>query len=108
MAREPHASTRARRAPGDGGYAWQVTAPATARLDLVLSEHVGRLEVEERTRGTAVLRGELPDLPAVYGLVLRLRDAGTQLHALHVEHHRPAQRDDVVSEGNRRREGGTG
>ena len=108
MAREPHASTRARRAPGDGGYAWQVTAPATARLDLVLSEHVGRLEVEERTRGTAVLRGELPDLPAVCGLVLRLRDAGAQLHALHVEHHRPAQRDDVASEGNRRREGGTG
>lgn len=100
-------STRAGWTPGSGGgYTWQVTVPAAERMDLVLMEHVGNLEVKELTSGAALLRGELPDLPAVYGLVLRLRDAATLLLSLHVERRPSEQHDEAAAKGDERREGG--
>jgi len=66
-------------------YCWQVRVKTVAHLDNWISDCFGGLKLEHRDDGTTVLTGELTDLPAVYGLILQLRDGGVDLLSLQVE-----------------------
>jgi len=66
-------------------YCWQVRVKSAAHLDLWIAECFSGLKIEHRDDGTTVLTGELTDLPAVYGLILQLRDGGVELLSLQVE-----------------------
>lgn len=66
-------------------YCWQVRVKTVAHLDNWISDCFGGLKLEHRDDGTTVLTGELTDLPAVYGLILQLRDGGVDLLSLQVK-----------------------
>ena len=66
-------------------YCWQVRVKSVAHLDSWISDCFSELKLEHHDDGTTLLTGELNDLPAVYGLVLQLRDSGIDLLSLQVE-----------------------
>jgi len=66
-------------------YCWQVRVKSAAHLDNWISDCFSGLKLKHRDDGTTFLTGELTDLPAVYGLILQLRDGGVNLLSLHVE-----------------------
>ena len=66
-------------------YCWQVRVRSAAHLDYWITDCFSDLKLEHLNDGTTVLSGELADLPAVYGLVLQLRDGGVDLLSLQVE-----------------------
>ncbi len=76
-------------------YCWQVRVKSTAHLDNWISDYFSGLKLEHRNDGTTILTGGLPDLPAVYGLILQLRDGGVGLLSLQVER----QEIDRMSDG---------
>ena len=66
-------------------YCWQVRVKSATHLDDWISDYFSGLNLEHRDDGTTVLTGKLTDLPAVYGLILQLRDGGLDLLFLQVE-----------------------
>ncbi len=66
-------------------YCWQVRVSSAAHLDYWITDCFSGLKIEHRDNGTTALTGELTDLPAVYGLVLQLRDSGVDLLSLQIE-----------------------
>jgi len=66
----------------NGGYFWKVKVVSEAHLDPWIKDYFGGLDIEHRQDGSSVISGELTDMPAVYGLILRLRDAGIVLLSL--------------------------
>ncbi len=58
---------------------WRVKAQTASHLDYWIKEYFDRLTVEHQGDGTTLLSGNLPDLPALYGFILMLRDAGVDL-----------------------------
>ncbi len=48
-------------------------------------DYLGVININHEEDGSIYLQGELPDLPAVYGLILQLSDAGIAMLSLHVE-----------------------
>ena len=66
-------------------YCWQVRVRSAAHLDNWIAECLGGIMIEHQDDGTTVLIGELTDLPAVYGLIIQLRDSGVDLLSLQVE-----------------------
>lgn len=66
-------------------YRWQVRVRAAAHLDCWITDCFGDLKLEHHPDGTTSLTGALADLPAVYGLILQLRDGGVDLLFLQVE-----------------------
>ncbi len=64
---------------------WQVRVRSAAHLDYWITDCFSGLKFEHLNDGTTVLSGKLTDLPAVYGLVLQLRDGGVDLLSLQVE-----------------------
>lgn len=68
-----------------GRRVWRVQAGVQSRLDSWVSDYLGGLELTGKEDGTSWLEGELPDLAAVYGMVLGLRDLGVELHFLTVQ-----------------------
>ncbi len=66
-------------------FHWQVRVKSAAHLDSWITDCVSGLNLEHRCDGTTILAGALSDLPAVYGLILQLRDNGVELLTLQVE-----------------------
>jgi len=66
-------------------YCWQVRVRSTAHLDNWITDCFSGLKIEHRLDGTTILTGKLTDLPAVYGLILQLRDGGVDLLSLQVK-----------------------
>lgn len=69
----------------NGGYLWKVKVISEAHLDHWIKDYFGGLEISNQQDGSSVISGELIDMPAVYGLILRLRDAGIVLISLEAE-----------------------
>ncbi len=63
-------------------YVWQVKVRSAAHLDCWIEEYFDGLTVNHQSDGTTLVRGNLPDRPALYGFVLKLRDAGVDLLSL--------------------------
>ncbi len=68
-----------------GAYVWQVRVRSEAHLDDWLKDYFGELNMSHEKDGSTLLTGELPDMSAVYGLILQLRDTGIVLISLQVE-----------------------
>ncbi len=66
-------------------YYWQIQMSSEARIDSWLQDYFSDLSIRRGKEGTWLIRGILPDLPALYGLILLLRDAGIPLVSLHAE-----------------------
>jgi len=66
-------------------YTWSVRVRAEAHLDAWINDYFDGLTVRHELDGTTSLTGRLPDLPAVYGIVLKLRDTGVELLTLNIE-----------------------
>lgn len=68
-----------------GTYVWQVRVRSESHLDEWIKDYFGDLNISQERDGSTLLAGALPDMPAVYGLFLQLRDVGIVLISLHVE-----------------------
>ncbi len=66
-------------------YVWQIQVRTEAHLDYWIRDYLGGLKINHERDGNTTLTGKLPDMSAVYGLVLQLRDAGITLLSLQVE-----------------------
>ncbi len=65
-----------------GAYSWQIEVIAGAHLDYWINDYFSGLTLRHSPDGSTILTGNLPDMPAVYGLILRLRDSGIVLLSL--------------------------
>ena len=63
-------------------YEWKIRIHTKNQLDTWMQEYLDELEIRHDEDGTSLMSGELPDMPAVYGLIIRLRDAGISLISL--------------------------
>ncbi len=70
---------------GNGGYSWKIKVVSEAHLDHWIKDYFGGLDISHQQDSSSVISGELTDMPAVYGLILRLRDAGIVLLSLEAE-----------------------
>ena len=68
-----------------GAYSWQIEVIAGAHLDYWINDYFSGLTLRYSPNGSTMLTGDLPDMPAVYGLILRLRDSGIVLLSLQVK-----------------------
>ena len=68
-----------------GRHRWLVQVKTDSHIESWLEDYFSGLEVRDQGDGTAVIRGELPDIAAVYGFILRLRDSGLDLARLKIE-----------------------
>ncbi len=66
-------------------YVWQFRVRSDAHLDSWIIDYCDVQTMNHEKDGSSTLSGELPDMPAVYGLILKLRDAGIGLISLKVE-----------------------
>jgi len=66
-------------------YFWRVEVYSEAHLDDWIRDYFEGLEIRKERTGNTLLTGKMQDLPEVYGLILKLRDAGVGLLSLHVE-----------------------
>lgn len=84
----PHYRTHKSRAGGAEqdmeSYRWNVRIHSGHVLDEWMREYLGCTEMCLLNDGTTVLSGTLPDLAAVYHVVLGLRDACVSLLSIHI------------------------
>ena len=66
-------------------YEWKVEVRSPAHLDEWINDYFDGLTLSHEEDGSSLLRGALTDLPAVYGLILKLRDSGIELLSLKAE-----------------------
>ncbi len=66
-------------------YNWQVRILSESHLDQWLTDYFEGLIITHVENGQSLITGALPDLPAVYGLILRLRDANISLVSLKIQ-----------------------
>lgn len=66
-------------------YSWRVQVRTQDHLDDWVGEYLGDVSLQRLVDGTTRIEGKLPDTPAVYGFILRLRDGGIPLLSLQVE-----------------------
>ena len=66
-------------------FTWEVKVKAEAHLDYWISDYFDGMSISHEPDGTTVMKGQLPDLAAVYGLMLRLRDSGVILVETRIE-----------------------
>ncbi|TVR66901.1 MAG: hypothetical protein EA427_15355 [Spirochaetaceae bacterium] len=64
---------------------WEILARTRNHLDDWVGDYLGQLSLQRLPDGTTRIKGTLPDTPALYGFILRLRDGGIPLLSLHVE-----------------------
>ncbi|EEG77928.1 hypothetical protein [Dethiobacter alkaliphilus] len=64
---------------------WRIRAKTLSHLDCWLVDCFEGLEISHEPGATSTIAGELPDMSAVYGLILLLRDSAISLISLHVE-----------------------
>ncbi len=58
--------------PAQRKYSWHTEAKVTGHLDDWLEDYFGCITMIHKKGGYSLLTGELPDISAVYGLILRL------------------------------------
>ncbi len=68
-----------------GKYVWQFTVHSEAHLDEWLKDYFGGINITHEKDSTSVLTGVLPDMSAVYGLIMKLRDSGICVISLQAE-----------------------
>jgi len=66
-------------------FTWVVKIKAEAHLDYWINDYFDGMNLTHQLDGTTVMKGVLPDLAAVYGLMLRLRDSGVILIEARIE-----------------------
>ena len=66
-------------------YVWQIRVLSDAHLDFWIKDYFEVLAVNHKEDGSSTLVGELPDMPAVYGLIIKLRDMNIMVLSLQVE-----------------------
>ena len=66
-------------------YAWSIEVYSETHLDDWIEDCFAGLSVVHKEDGSSQIICELPDLPAVYGFILQLRDKGICLLSLQVE-----------------------
>lgn len=66
-------------------YKWQVQVRSLAHLESWIKDYFAEFTITHEQDGITILKGELTDISAVYGLILLLRDAGVELLSLHAE-----------------------
>ncbi len=69
----------------NGEHVWRVQVRSAGHLDYWIADYFGGLAIIHELDGSSTLKGDLPDMPAVYGLILQLRDAGIFLLSLKVD-----------------------
>ncbi len=69
--------------PGD--YVWQLRVRCANHLDEYIQDYFEGMTTTYQEDGSCILSGELPDMPAVYGFILHLRDTGISLLSLQVK-----------------------
>ncbi len=67
------------------GYSWRVQVRSASHLDYWLKDCFEGLDISHEEDGSSTLIGKLQDIPAVYGLILQLRDMKITLLSLQVE-----------------------
>ena len=73
------------RRKAEEGSAWKVEIRLGGHLDGWMMDYFDGLTLSHQDDGTTFITGELPDKPAVFGLILELRDAGIDLISLQVK-----------------------
>ncbi len=68
-----------------GKYVWQLTVHSEAHLDEWLNDYFGGINLTHEKDGTSILTVVLPDMSAVYGLIMKLRDSGICVISLQAE-----------------------
>ncbi|UMZ73745.1 hypothetical protein [Natranaerofaba carboxydovora] len=68
-----------------GEHYWSVLVKFLGHPDQRLYDYFGDLTFDLKQDGSTLLSGELSDLPAVYGLILKLRDLGLGVQFIKVE-----------------------
>jgi len=66
-------------------HAWRVRVRTAGQVEPGLDDYFGGLKVAPGPEGSSVITGELPDLPAVYGLIIRFRDLALAVVFLQVK-----------------------
>jgi len=66
-------------------FSWEVKVYSEAYLDDWIRDYFAGLEIWKERSGNTLLTGKMQDLPEVYGLILKLRDAGVVLLSLQLE-----------------------
>ncbi len=66
-------------------YTWSIQVCSESHLDDWIEDCFAGLNIMHKDDGSSHITGELPDLPAVYGFILQLRDRGICLLSLQVE-----------------------
>ncbi len=65
-------------------YCWIVQVQTKDHLDFWIKDYFNGLEVDHNPDGSSLISGELPDLPALYGLFIKLRDSGVVILSMQV------------------------
>lgn len=63
---------------------WSVQVRTKSMLPHWLEDYFGELRVIHEEDGSSILTGQLQDMAAVYGLILRLRDSGISLCSIEI------------------------
>ena len=66
-------------------YTWSIQVCSETQLDDWIEDCFAGLNIVHKEDGSSRITGELPDLAAVYGFILQLRDKGICLLSLQVE-----------------------
>ena len=61
---------------------WRFTLAIPHHIEEWIFEDFASLEITKHEKGSTLVEGVLPDLAAFYGLLLRLRDMGVDIHTL--------------------------
>ncbi len=72
-------------------YTWEVKVQTEAHLDYKIKDYFEGLNIYHESDGTSIISGDLTDLPAVYGFILQLRDAGIVLVSMRIERYNCSQ-----------------
>ena len=67
---------------GPKDFGWKIKVCARGHLDFLIEDCFEDMEVTDNDDGTTEIAGFMSDLPAVYGFIIRLRDAVVYLHSL--------------------------
>ena len=66
-------------------YVWELTVHSETHLNEWVMDYFDGIDLSNEIDGTSVITGLLPDMPAVYGLIMKLRDSGICVISLKAE-----------------------
>ncbi len=66
-------------------YVWRIRIRCSSHLDGWIKDCFSGLTITHQENGSTLLRGELMDMAAFYGLMMGLRDTGIMLLSLQAE-----------------------